>query len=112
MKEIKIDVTAIPFGRAASQTARILMGKNKVDFAYNKVTDDFVVIENIEKIKIVESKANNLYYRHSGYIGNLKSKKLSEIATNDLKGFFTSVVKKMLPDNKLRKSRLKRLRIN
>lgn len=112
MKEHKINVEGMPFGRAASQVAKILMGKNKADFAYNKVTDDIVIIENIEKIKIAESKMNNLYFSHSGYIGNLITKKLSEIAANDIKGFFTSVVKKMLPDNRLRKSRINRLKFN
>jgi len=111
MKEHNIDVTGVSFGRAASEVAKILMGKNKTDFAYNKVTDDIVIVENIEKLKIVESKLSNPYYRHSGYIGNLKKKSLGEISSNDMGAFFTSVVSKMLPDNRLRKARLKRLKI-
>jgi large subunit ribosomal protein L13 len=111
MKEHTLDVTDIPFGRAASEVAKVLLGKNRPNFAPNIVTDEIIYVENLDKIKIPATKIRNKYYRHSGYLGNLKTTTLGERVEKDLPGFFRSTVKGMLPDNKLREARLKRLKI-
>ena len=112
MKEYDIDVTDMPIGRAASLGAAYLMGKSEVDFAPNKVADIRVNIRNISKIKVDPKKAlQSKYYTHSGYIGNLKSKTLKEKIAYSLDQVFTEMVEGMLPNNKIRAKRLKRLRI-
>jgi len=112
MNEIKIDLAGKAIGRAASEVARILMGKNDLNFAYNKVTKIIVTVENIGKLKIDPVKAmREKYYRHSGYLGSLKQTSMKQRVADDLPGLFKSVVKGMLPRNRLLDERLKHLRI-
>lgn len=98
-------------GRLASEAAALLIGKHKVEFEPNADVGDFVHIVGPEKIKLTGNKINQkIYYRHSGYPGGLNKTKLSQLIE---KGKFEEVIKmtidKMLPKNKLRTARLKRL---
>ena len=113
MKEIQeqiIDVANISLGRAASDVARILMGKNDLDFARNKVSRVRVTVRNVSLLKMSESKKiKNKYYTHSGYLGNLKSKTLGELFEESPEKMFLKTVSGMLPDNKIKKLRLKNI---
>jgi large subunit ribosomal protein L13 len=105
-----IDVTNRPLGRAASEVAFALIGKNETDYLPNKLISYNVVITGIDKIKISQAKlSSKVYYRHSGYPGALKKETLSDRASKGLDKLFIETVKKMLPDNKMRKPRLKKL---
>ena len=110
--EYKIDAANQSMGRVASEAASFLMGKNDVDFAKNKVAKVSVTVVNVAKLKISASKAiQKKYYRHSGYIGSLKERSLKEMIERDAEGLFRSVVSGMLPDNKLLKLRMKKLKV-
>lgn len=112
MNEYKIDAAGKAMGRVASEAAKILMGKDQVDFAANKVAPSIVIIDNLEKLYFPATKLiNKKYYRHSGYIGHLKEKTLGKRVEDDLEGLFRDCVKRMLPDNRLRDQRLRRLKI-
>jgi large subunit ribosomal protein L13 len=105
-----IDVANIPLGRAASAVAFSLIGKDETDYLPNKLISYNVVITNVDKIKISQAKlSSKLYYRHSGYPGALKKETLSDRALKGLDKVFIETVKRMLPDNKMRKPRLKKL---
>lgn len=112
MKEIKYDATNKALGRVSSEIARILMDKDNVNYAPNIVFDGTVEISNLDKVQLSEKKlADSKYYRHSGYIGNLKESTMRELWEKDRDMFFKNMVKNMLPNNKLRSIRLKKIKI-
>lgn len=112
MKEIKYDASNKALGRVSSEIARILMDKENVNFAPNIVFDGAIEVINLEKVQLSEKKlADSKYYRHSGYIGNLKESTMKELWERDRESFFINMVKNMLPNNKLRDARLKKIKI-
>jgi len=110
MKETKVDATGKSFGRLASETAKLIMGKDELDFDSSKVAKVKVLISNIEAIKIDANKlTKKLYYTHSGYIGNLKKATMKEKVAQSREKYLLSVIKNMLPDNRLRVQRLRNI---
>ena len=111
MIEQILDVKGKPLGRAASEAAAILRGKNRSDFAPNRIPDIKLIIENVDKIKITGNKLKQKeYIRHSTYPGSLKIEKLEDvIKKKGIKYVFEKAVDGMLPKNKLRKQIVKRL---
>lgn len=106
-----IDAKNKSLGRLASEIAKILQGKNKADFGPEKEGTEIVEIENVEKIKIPIAKLQKkIYYRHSGYPGGIKKITMEELIKKDPKEHLKKAVFGMLPSNKLRKKRIKRLR--
>lgn len=107
---MKIDATNKSLGRLASKIATILQGKNKTDFQPQKEGTDFVEIKNVQKIKISREKLKKkVYYRHSGYPGGIKKVSMEELFKKNPEEVLKKAVFGMLPKNKLRKKRLKRL---
>jgi len=97
-------------GRLSTEIAKILAGKNKVDYTPHIDRGDGVVVINAEKIKLTGNKENNKkYYSHSGYMGGI-----SEITVKELRGskpeeIVRKAVVGMLPKNKLGSKMQKRL---
>lgn len=109
----KIDAADQILGRLATKVSILLRGKHKVAYLPTLDNGDIVEIANINKIKVTGNKAENkVYYRHSGYIGGLKSTSLKDMLSGNPKGLFRKSVYKMLPDNKTRDIIIKRLKIN
>src|SRR4030043_268996 len=55
------------------QIAILLRGKQKPDFFPYKDMGDFVIIKNVDKIKLTGKKAEQkIYYHHTGYLGGLE----------------------------------------
>lgn len=99
-------------GRAASEIAMILMGKNKVNQSDNLDVGDYVVAINSAAIKVTGKKLTDKnYYRHSGYPGGFKSETLGEKMTKDSRKVIELAVKGMLPKNKYQTPRLRRLKV-
>lgn len=106
-----IDAAGKILGRLASEIAQILRGKHKTDFVPNKDAGDFVMVENIEKIKLSGKKLEQKeYIHHTGYLGNLKRNPLKKIFEKDAKNILQRAVMGMLPKNKLRAKMIKRLK--
>ena len=86
----------------ATRIAHILRGKHKPIYTPHLDVGDFVIVINADKIVLTGNKWDQkVYYRHSGYIGGLKSitaKKLYDKRPEDIVRF---AVKGMLPKNKL-----------
>jgi len=108
-----IDATNKSLGRLASEVASILMGKNSASFVRNQVSGNTVTVTNTSKLKITPAKKEQkTYKRYSGYPGGLTESKMSLVLSQ--KGYsevFTTAVKGMLPDNKLKKLFLKNLTV-
>jgi large subunit ribosomal protein L13 len=107
-----IDASGKVLGKLATQAATLLMGKHKPTFSPNLDTGDFVVIINAEKVVFSGGKEEKkLYYRHSGYPGGLKKVRLEEMMQADPTRVIEKAVKGMLPTNRLRADRLKKLKV-
>lgn len=100
-------------GRLASELAKTLSGRNKVDYTPNIDAGDFAVVINSDKIMASGRKMDKkLYHHYSGYPGGIKTTTLKNKMESDSKKVIWSAVYGMLPKNKLRKEMLKRLRIH
>jgi len=105
-----IDASGQIAGRLASQVAILLMGKHKTSYRPNVDSGDFVEISNVGQLKFSGNKMEQkLYYRTSGYIGNLKTESLKKFFKEKPEALFAKVVKNMLPRNYLKPGRMKRL---
>lgn len=108
----KVDATGKTLGRLAAEIAIKLTGKHKA--WYNDFWDagDYVIVENAEKITTTGKKMDQkMYYSYSGYKGNVKSKTLAEMMQKKPTDVLWYAVRGMLPKNKLRDSRMKRVKI-
>jgi len=108
-----IDASGKSLGRLATEVARLLQGKDKPNFVPSESKGDFVVIKNAAKIKVTGRKLKQKnYYHHTGLPGGLKKITMEElIKKKGIKEVLRKAVLGMLPKNKLRKKRMKRLKI-
>lgn len=107
---IKIDATNKSLGRLAAEIAKILQNKHRADFSPEKAGDEIVEVININRIKITGKKLyQKVYWRHSGYPGGIKKITLKELFEQKPQEALKKAVWGMLPKNKLRKQRIKRL---
>ncbi|MDD5760521.1 MAG: 50S ribosomal protein L13 [Candidatus Pacebacteria bacterium] len=111
---VTIDAQGQSLGRLASKIAVLLQDKHKTEYAPNKAGETIVVVQNFGKIKpFPKTKSKNkIYYKHTGYIGHLKETSLEKMWEKDPKQVLKIAVQGMLPKNKLRPKRMKRLIIN
>ena len=110
---ITLDATGQSLGRLASRIAVLLQDKNKATFEPNKAGTTVVIINNFSKINFKGNKPKTkIYYKHTGYIGHLKETTLEKMWEKYPLRVLRMAVRGMLPKNKLRDRRLKRLKIN
>ena len=110
MIEYKIDVKGKSLGRAASEAAAILRGKNRPDFVPRLVPEIKLKILNAGEINIrEEKKEKKVYKRYSGYPSGLKEIRMKDILAKDSREVFRKAVWGMLPKNKLRSKLIKNL---
>ncbi len=111
-KWILVDAKDAVLGRLASNIAARLRGKHNPLFTPHVDAGDWVVVVNADKIVLTGRKwQKKNYYRHSGYIGGLKTitaQKLMEKRPEDLIRF---AVKGMLPKNRLGRKLFKKLKV-
>lgn len=109
-KKIIIDATSQSPGRLASKIAFILTGKHKPGYVGYLDSGDKVEIRNVDKIFFSGKKLNQKIYRHhTMYPGGLKEVGAKKIFSENPSKIVVLAVKKMLPKNKFRTNRLKRL---
>lgn len=107
-----LDANGQILGRLSSEIARKLIGKDKVNFSPNLDCGDYVLITNAAKIEVTGRKEKQkMYHHHSTYPSGLKSLSYKQMMEKDPTRIITIAVKNMLPKNKLRAQRLKRLKI-
>jgi large subunit ribosomal protein L13 len=107
-----VDAKGEILGRLAVEIAAILRGKKKVIYSKDVDCGDFVVVKNAEKIVVTGNKfEDKLYYRHTGYIGGLKTETFKEKLEKHPTEIIRFAVKGMLPRNQLGRQMLKRLKV-
>ncbi len=105
-----IDADGMTLGRLASETAKILRGKNKPIFTPFIDTGDYVIIVNAEKIKVTGKKLDQkVYFRHSKYVGGVKETTLREMLEKHPERVVEHAVKGMLPKGPLGREMYKKL---
>lgn len=108
-----IDATGKKLGRLASEIAVLLMGKNRTDFARNKIPNIKIEVTNASAISVdpVKAKAKE-YSSYSGYPSGLRKETLEHLAKRlGMKEVLKKAVNGMLPKNKLRARMMNNLSI-
>jgi large subunit ribosomal protein L13 len=107
-----IDATGQTLGRMATRIARTLQGKDKAIYTPHVLTGDFVVVVNASRIRVTGRKLKQkTYYRHSGYVGNLKTFILEDVLENHPERVMEMAVRGMLPNTKRGRDMFKRLKV-
>ena len=107
-----IDASNQVLGRLATKAARILIGKDKASFTPYLDSGDHLVIINANKIRMTGNKVDQkVYHSHSGYPGGLKEGPTKRIRETKPEWIIREAILGMLPKNKLRARRAKKLRV-
>ena len=107
-----VDASGKTLGRLASKIAVLLMGKHKKEYTPHVDNGDFVVVINAEKIHVTGKKLEKkIYYKHTGYMGYLKETPLKDMLAKKPEEVIRLAVRGMLPKNRLRDRRMKRLKV-
>ena len=107
-----VDAEGKVVGRLATRIATILMGKHKPTYTPHIDTGDFVVVVNAGKVRLTGKKLDQkLYYRHSGYLGSMKTTSAAQMLENKPTEVLKLAVARMLPKTKLGRSMLSKLKL-
>jgi large subunit ribosomal protein L13 len=107
-----VDAEGQVLGRLATRVARLLIGKDKPSYTPHLDCGDHVVVINAERIKLTGNKIDQkIYYHHSGWPGGLKEVPIRTLLKRRPEEVVREAVLGMLPKNKLRARRAKKLRI-
>ena len=107
-----IDATGKTLGRLATDIASRLRGKHKVEYTPHVDTGDYIVVVNADKIRVTGNKLKDkMYYRYTGYIGNLKSMPLEKMLKEKPERVLQLAVKGMLPRNPLGRKMFSKLKV-
>lgn len=112
-KKYIIDATGKIPGRIATEIAGVLMGKNRTDFARNRIPDVSVeVISSSKMILAAKKLKDKMYYHHSLFPGGLKKESQGMVVkTKGAKEVLRRAIYGMLPKNKLRAQMMAHLKI-
>lgn len=107
-----VDADGKTLGRLATEIARRLRGKHKAEYTPHVDTGDYIVVVNAEKIQVTGNKAKDkMYYRHTGYVGNLKSISFEKLIDKAPERAIQNAVKGMLPHNPLGRVMFSKLKV-
>ena len=107
-----IDADGKTLGRLASEVAKRLRGKHKPIYTPHVDTGDYIVIINAAKVRVTGNKAKDkMYYRHTGYIGNMKSISFEKQIAKKPERVIELAVKGMLPKNSLGREMYRKLKV-
>ena len=107
-----VDANGAVLGRLASAVAARLQGKHNPLYTPHTDTGDWIVVINADKVVLTGRKLDQKnYYRHSGYIGGLKTTSARELKEKRPEDMVRFAVKGMLPKNRLGRQQFKKLKV-
>jgi large subunit ribosomal protein L13 len=107
-----VDATDKVLGRVATKIAHRLRGKHKTIFTPHMDTGDYIVVVNVEKIRVTGNKAEDkLYHRHSGYPGGIYTTNFTKLQAKHPERILEKAVKGMLPKGPLGYAMIKKLKV-
>ncbi|KAL1919929.1 mitochondrial 54S ribosomal protein uL13m [Calcarisporiella thermophila] len=105
-----VDAKNRVLGRMSTNIATTLMGKHKPIYDPSSDCGDYVVVINAKDVLVTGRKAEQKLYRHhTGHPGGLKEIPYSRMMEREPEQIIRKAVSGMLPKNRLRDVRLKRL---
>ncbi|NBB91210.1 MAG: 50S ribosomal protein L13 [Spirochaetes bacterium] len=97
-----VDAEGKTLGHVATNVAHLLRGKHRPYFSPDREIGDFVIVVNAAKVELTGRKADQkMYYRHSGYLGGMKSFNFRDMMKRKPVYPVEHAVKGMLPKNRL-----------
>ena len=103
-----VDAENKVLGRLATEIAKVLRGKHKPQFTPHADVGDYVVVINADKIRVTGKKeTDKKYYRHSGWVGGLKSATVAEVPERIIE----SAVWGMIPKGPLGRQMFSKLKV-
>ena len=107
-----VDAAGQVLGRLASQIASRLRGKHKAIYTPHVDTGDYIVVINVEKLRVTGNKAEQkTYFRHSGYPGGIYSTNFAKLQARHPERVLEHAVKGMLPKGPLGSAMFRKLKI-
>jgi large subunit ribosomal protein L13 len=107
-----VDAEEKTLGRLASEIAHRLRGKHKAEYTPHVDTGDYIVVINVDKIRVTGSKTTGkMYHHHTGYPGGLKSISFEKLVEKAPERVLQNAVKGMLPRNPLGRAMFKKLKV-
>ena len=107
-----VDASGKTLGRLASAVAHRLRGKHKASFTPHMDTGDYIIVTNVEKLRVTGNKAQDkLYHRHSGYPGGISTTNFADMQARFPGRALQKAVKGMLPKGPLGYAMLKKLKL-
>jgi large subunit ribosomal protein L13 len=107
-----VDAKDKTLGRLSTEIATRLRGKHKPIYTPHVDTGDYIVVINASKITVTGKKMEDkMYYKHTGYIGNMKSSNLATMMKKSPETVLMKSVRGMLPKTKLGNAMIKKLRV-
>ena len=109
---LHVDASDKILGRMAVRIAVVLMGKHRPSYAPHVDTGDFVVVTNVEKLRVTGDKLEQKEYRwYTGYPSGLRSVPLKTMMERKAGKVLRLAVRRMLPKGSLGNKMLKKLKI-
>ena len=106
-----IDGTDQVLGRLAAGIAARLRGKHKAIYTPHVDTGDFIVVTNVDKLKVTGKKIEDkLYHRHSGYPGGISTTTFGQMQARFPGRALEKADKGMLPKGPLGYAMIKKLK--
>ena len=107
-----VDASGQTLGRLATRIATLLEGKHKPTYSPHIDVGDHVVVVNAGQVKVSGNKlVQKRYYRHSNYPGGLKEESLEALLARKPELVIERAVKGMLPQNRIGRAMLKKLKV-
>jgi large subunit ribosomal protein L13 len=107
-----VDAADKTLGRLAAGIATRLRGKHKPEYTPHVDTGDYIVVVNVDKIRVTGNKAKGkIYHSHTGYPGGLKSISFEKLMEKAPERTIQSAVKGMLPKGPLGRAMFKKLKV-
>lgn len=107
-----VDATDKVLGRLSTEIARRLRGKHKPEFTPHVDTGDYIVVTNVEKLRVTGNKnKDKKYYRHTGYPGGIKEISFEKLQAQKPEMILKKAVKGMLPRGPLGNQMFSKLKI-
>ena len=107
-----VDAADKTLGRLAAEIAKRLRGKHKPEYTPHVDIGDYIVVVNVEKIRVTGNKVKDkIYHSHTGYPGGLKSISFEKLIEKAPERTLQSAVKGMLPKGPLGRAMFKKLKI-
>jgi len=107
-----LDASGKTLGRFAAEVAKILRGKHKSDFTPHVDSGDGVIVVNADKIKVTGSKeAQKVYHYHTGAMSGMREVPYRVMRDRKPEYVIEHAVKGMMPNSRLGKQQIKKLRV-